>query len=332
MKPLYAIPLFLLGALCIDRALGLTLERVADRVTASDNPTGVAAANWVLAQDDAEIIVFGSSRAKHHFDPRVLEAELGVPAINAGIAARGIAYARMVQAELLRTGTRARLFILQLDPVELFDPARHRAMALAPWYGRNPEVDAILKGSSQFAPVKLQSHAYRFNGKLLHLLLDMRKPAPGPARGFVPLAGALTEIPPPTGRGALHHEFTGTIDDRRGDLHRGFVRAARTRGIEVVFVLGSRLRGADPAPGTQYAAAVTYFRELARQEGAHFAPLSDVEFPRFREPGKYRDWLHLNGPGAVELTGLLADEVRRLVDLTGPARSRSREQLPSGQL
>jgi hypothetical protein len=311
MKPYLAIPLFLLGAFVIDRGLGVALEQLSDRVTAADNPTGVAAGNWVLEQRHAELVVFGSSRAKHHFVPRVLERELGVATINAGIAARGIAFARMVQAEMLRRGTHARLFVLQLDPVELFDPARHRAVALAPWYGRNPAVDAILADSSRYAPIKLQSHAYRFNGKLLHLLLDLRKPPPGPDGGFVPLAGALTEIPPPRGRGALHHPLRGAIDDRRGDLHREFVRAARARGIEVVFVLGPRLRRADPQPGTQYAAAVAYFAELARTEGAHFIPLSDVEYPRFRDPGKYRDWLHLNGDGAAELSELLAVELRR---------------------
>lgn len=310
MKPQYAIPLFLLGAFCIDRALGLALDKVSDRVQAQVNPSGVASANWVLAQRDADIIIFGSSRAKHHFDPRVIDEQLATSTINAAVNARGIAYARMLQSELLRADTDVRLFILQLDLVELFEPARQRAVSMAPWYGRNPVVDEILEDSSRFAPIKLQSYAYRYNGKVLHLIQDMRKSSASPAKGYVALGGALSDIPPPLGRGALHFPNLGPIAEAAGSLHREFVRAARARGIEVALVLGPRLRRAEPEPDSQYAAAVAYFQAMAEVEGAHFIPLSDLEYPQFRAPEKYRDWLHLNHGGAVELSFLLAEELR----------------------
>ena len=319
MKPYLAIPLFLLGAFCIDRAIGVALDRVADRVQAEVNPTALASANWALAQRDAEVIIFGSSRAKRHFDPRVIDTTLGVNSINAAVDARGIAYARMLESELLRAGGEARLFILQLDPVELFDPAPQRALSMAPWYGRSDVIDAILEDSGRFAPIKLQSRAYRYNGKVLHLLMDLRKSASSPTKGYTPLIGSLREVPPPTGRGALHERLQQPIAEARGALYRDFVRAARARGIDVVFVLGPRLRRADPAPDSQYAAAVAYFEALARAEGAHFIPLSDVEYRQFRAPEKYHDWLHLNHEGALELTRLLCAELRER-SLPAPTR------------
>ena len=319
MKPHFAIPLFLLGALAIDRAIGFVLTPVADRVVALQDPSGVAAANWVLANRQADVLIFGSSRAKHHFDPQVLDAKLGVDASNVGIQARGIRFARMVQSELLRKGTRARLFVLQLELAELFDPAPQRAVSLAPWYGRSPVVDDILEDSSQYAWLKLQSHAYRYNGKVLHMLRDSRKPSSSPTKGYVALRGSLNDFPERKGRGALHRRLEQPIPAERGQLYREFVRAAGEQGIEVAFVIGPRLRPDDPEPDSQYAAAVQFFQQLARDEGAHFLPLTDVEYPDFRQPSLYRDWLHLNATGAALLSRRLADALRQR-DLPGASR------------
>ena len=314
MKPRYSILLFVIGALVLDRAIGLALERTTSQVMAGgQNPSGVSAINYAIRNKDIDLVIFGSSRAKFHYSPEILQAELGITSVNLARNGAEITFARLIQSELLRHATSAQGFVLQVDPMELWGPRPPRTGVLAPLYGKNAVIDRELRRASRFALLKLSSHTYRYNGEFWRLLADRRAAPPGSGRGFLTLPGTMTRVAEPKGWGSgLSKLANEGIPEHNARLHREFLEAARERDIPVLIVVGPRLRPRLPAANSQYTLAIQYFRQLAANYGAHFRHQSDIEHPEFRDPALYRDWLHLNHEGAAKLTKLLARDLASL--------------------
>lgn len=308
--PLASLALFLVVLVVLDRAGSAALAGLLPRADPAAVPVGKV--ERALARRDAELFVFGSSRAVHHVVPSVLEAELGMPAHNAGAGGQGILFARGVEALLLEAGTAARLFVLQVDPKEVYGLRHQRALVLAPYFDRSAVVREILELPGWRARVKLRSHLYRFNSSAMPLLLSAIRGSPPEGDGFEPLEGRLDpEALPPHPILAAH---AGALPDPEAVAQfRAFLRAAAEAGIDVAIILGPRYRGGVP-PIAAERRAFGIFRRLAAEEGAHFLPLTEEEHPELRDPALYRDRSHLNREGAELFSRILARALRPLVD------------------
>jgi hypothetical protein len=304
-----AIAAFLVGLVAIDRGLGAVLAASHARVR-SGGEAGLV--NLALSRADVDLMVFGSSRAVHHVDPSVLEARLGVRAHNAGCDGQGLLYARMLEALLLARDTGTRLFLLQVDPKDLFMAQEreelHRAMVFAPWFGESPEVDAILERRGPTTRIKLWSHTYRYNSMLLPILANLARPEPAHADGFVALGGRLDPARH-TGRdGFAPEEPSPWMEGRL----RAFVRAGRDAGIEVAVFSGPRYRFGRPRPADE-TAALERLAALVRDEGARFLALDEQTVPALRDAALYRDPAHLNRDGAAIFSTRLAERLAPLL-------------------
>lgn len=315
LKPYIAIPLFLLGAVLIDRALGLALDKAFERAHYGQRSGGII--QWSLAQSDAELFIFGSSRAKHHLDPEILGDELDMRAVNLGVNGQEIHYSLMLEILLLERTDTARVFVLQVDPKELYNPEPRRALIFAPYYGRNRRVDEILHLTSKHARLKLQSKVYRYNGKLLAIVQDILRPGHDKP-GFYTLPGKLDHFPTPRGPGVLL-ERDGMPGIHQGvvELFAEFIRRARDKGVKVVLVVGPRLRPKTPGKGSRYRAAMDEFRRIARAGGGVFLELSEATNPEFRNPALFRDWSHLNARGAALFSRQVARAIHARVSPSG---------------
>lgn len=303
---------FLAGLVLLDRAGGAAFARLLPLADPRAVPVGKV--ERALARRDAALFVFGSSRAVHHVVPEVLEAELGVPAHNAGAGGQGILFARGVQDLLLRAGTRARLFVLQVDPKEVYELRHERALVLAPYLERSPVVREILELPGWRARVKLRSHLYRFNSAAVPLLLSAARRRAPTGDGFEPLEGRLDPAALPPQPVLSAHRGARPRPEAVAQF-RAFVRAGSEAGIPVVLILGPRYRGGVPPIGAERR-ALAVFRRLAAEEGARFLPLTEEEHPELGDPALYRDRSHLNREGARVFSRILA---RALAPLLPPA-------------
>ncbi len=304
--------IFVLGLILLDRGAGMLLRSVLDEV---DTGQAVGLANRALANADRDLLVFGSSRARRHIDPAVLAEELGVTAYNAGCLGQGITYARMLEALILTRDTSARLFVLEIDPVELYRDQSSRASLFAVFFGESDVVDEILETTSWSARLKLASHAYRYNSLAIPILRNRLAPQPEPLLGFAPVRGELSPLalrvaaktrPSPVRKGAPLEPLA-----RTEDLLAGFLSDARGHGIATLMVVGPRFRAGTPIASWELA-GYERIAALAAAHGASFAPLDGRRDAELTHPSLFRDLGHLNAEGAEIFSHRVADEIRKL--------------------
>ncbi|MEZ4397619.1 MAG: hypothetical protein R3C71_11970 [Candidatus Krumholzibacteriia bacterium] len=307
VRPLALLLLFAAALVVTDRALTPPLARLF-----AETRVGIVAgqANLALAHRDADLLVFGSSRAVYQVDPDVLAARLGLSAQNAGNRGQGVRYARGLEALLLERGSRAKVFVLVLDFEDLWSEDSERLQALAPFWGESPVLDALLVQRGPFERLKLASGLYRYNSMLLPMLAHRLRPDPGAdaANGFLPLPPRVG----PLGRaGAPGGADPGPPVPDVLDAYRGFIRDARAAGKAVLFVTAPRWR--PDGLSTKQVLGRRLLASLARAEGAAYVAIDQATCGDFEDPSLWWDVTHLDAEGARLYSSLLADAVAALL-------------------
>ena len=259
---------FLLLLVLLDRGTGALLGAGFRRVESGDRGGLIRRA---LARADSDLIVFGSSRARRHYEPAVFAERLGLRSYNAGCDGQGVAYARMLERLVLAEGTRARVFVLQADGADLYESLLARATVFAPFYGRDPVVDELLEGATPFGRWKLMSSAYRYNSMVHAIVRNLAAPKPEPADGFLPAEGAQQSAAVPA-RPSAQRGPAGApraILAAKLTLFEDFVSDAAAAGILPVLVAARSSERGRAAPSARRRS-----RPSRRRRGPGAAPSS----------------------------------------------------------
>ena len=310
LRPIAVFLVFVAIFFALDRTLAFGLSRIYTRL---ETGAQAGASNYALKQTDAEVVVFGSSRAVYHVDPEILSEGLGLNAFNAGLPGQGIQYARGIEALLLRRGSQARLFVLHVNPENLWDSDTARIARLAPYYGEDPALDALLNATSPSARFKYAIRTFRYNSLVFPMLGSL-------LRGGEEIGNGFRSMPPDRPQDLRPHDAgggvdPGPIDPAMSDVYADFIDAARARGIEVVLVDGPRWRPQGMDAMTKIGHA--HLRELAARHGAAFIAIDEFTNPVFLDPDYFADVAHLNHAGATLYSEFLVEKLKVIVDRRG---------------
>jgi hypothetical protein len=164
---------FLILTIVLDFTVGNTLQQLFFRQKSGLNYNTTIA----MEKTKAEIIVFGTSRANHHYMPGPFESELHKTFFNAGRDGASIYFADAVLRSL---SMRIKPQVVILDIVSgwlLTDASSYeRLSVLLPYYNRHPEIHGIIELRSQYEPLKLLSQIYAYNSTLLPILFRNIEP------------------------------------------------------------------------------------------------------------------------------------------------------------
>src|SRR5690606_35643039 len=97
-----------------DRIIGLGLEHLFYRQTHGDDYTTL----YALEKAKDDILVFGTSRASHHYNAKIIEEETGMACFNAGRDEMEIPYTEALLKAIVARH-RPKMVILDIGPVEL---------------------------------------------------------------------------------------------------------------------------------------------------------------------------------------------------------------------
>lgn len=154
----------------------------------------------------ADILIFGASRANHHYVPEVFEDSLKMSFYNTGRDGNGIFYqVAVLKSVLLRYTPRIIIF----DYAGSFmkeEKDYNRLSSILPYYKSHGEIREIVELKSPFEKIKLLSEVYPFNSQLLTIAignLEINKKRKPDNKGYVP----------------LHKEWKGQIDTLYTDKH-----------------------------------------------------------------------------------------------------------------
>lgn len=316
-QKVFFLALFLIGLFALDRAIGAGLAVGFAKVQTGE---GSGQANYAIKRADRQVMIFGSSRAKQHFDPATFRAALGQDAYNAGANGQGVFYARILQLVMLARGnSQVKTFILHVDAVDLFEPKISRASFLLPYMSEVPEVVTILGAGDKWLWLKSYSHAYRYNSMALPILRNLisaRQPDPD---GFVAKEAGVQGV-------ADNRQFVGDADAKgkanaptpKPDPHtmkalEGFIKDGQAAGAQVVLVTSPMSLGKTANAATLQRRALTHevLSKLTARLGARYLDLHEDQYLVFKDEALFIDRGHLNANGAKVISELLVKELKR---------------------
>ncbi len=121
---------------------------------------------YALNETEADVLIFGSSRAKNHYNPRIIEDSLNVTAYNTGRDGEFIFYQTAILRSVLKR-YKPKMLILDFAGTFRYEQEDYdRISVLLPYYETHPELKDIILLKSPFERYKLLSNIYPYNSML----------------------------------------------------------------------------------------------------------------------------------------------------------------------
>lgn len=260
-----------------------------------DSGTFEADLKQALNHKRADVLILGSSKAKHHYVPQVLADSLGMSVYNAGADGHDVAYASMVLQSWL-TRCHPRVVVLDIcNSMVNGDWVANSIGDVKCHYGANRAVTSYIDSSGDWRlRLKLHSSLYRLNGSEVWLAKAfIKRPLPAATDGYSPLQGSDIEHGVTT-----YGPFTPSPIEA-GQL-RLIAALCRQRGIALRIVLSPN-HEIDNGMRRWLAAE-------ARRDGVALTDLT--ELPGLWADRYYKDRGHMNHEGAVKFSSIMAPLLR----------------------
>ena len=111
------ILIFLLIVIIADRLIGFSLQKLYQ----NSNDLGIAKIRYTIDSTWQDVLIFGSSRAQHHYIPDTITSLTGLSTYNCGIGGQGLAFSFIQIHETLKR-YKPKLIVLDLSPNIILDP------------------------------------------------------------------------------------------------------------------------------------------------------------------------------------------------------------------
>lgn len=259
---------------------------------------------YAIDSTQADLLIFGSSRANHHYYTRVFEQRLNLSGYNTGRDGNAIFYHYAILQAVLKRYT-PRVAILDISHGEFMktQDSYDRISSLLPYYEKHPEIRPIIQLKSPFEKYKLASSIYPYNSLLFQITAgnsgyNKTRKNRYDDYGYVPLYKKW--------HGPLTFDSTFEkyeIDTLKVKYFRAFVKACVNADIKLYIILSPcyvRFRNDD--------ISVSITRQTALAYRIPFYDFSDE--PVFlNNPEIYADESHLNDFGAKIYSEMVVDRM-----------------------
>lgn len=266
------------------------------RATGSDN--------YICDKSVDDILIFGSSRAKNHYNAQMISDSLGLSCYNCGISGCGIisAYGRLLM--LLERHT-PHTIIYEITPeFDLLDKIdNHRHLANLKRHYDRAGIDSIFWSVDHTERYKMVSGMYRHNtSSWRDLFYYLHKPSKRPEfRGFSPLDQEMDPQKMNHKRRSSHLKEKYVYDSLKIQYLNKFID--KTKGVDLIFVVSPTLSGRDTL-------VFGIVKQICKERNI---PLFDYSnSPKYKHHNEYFfDGSHLNARGADVFTRDIINELRK---------------------
>jgi hypothetical protein len=286
------VGLFLLIIVLIDKGLGFAFSSLVTHAKGGDNGRN----NYICNKTNEDILIFGSSRAIHHYNPTILGDSLHESCYNCGQDGNGIIlnYGRLLMIE-----HRYHPQLIICDVTSSFDLLSdyddHRYLGLLKPYYHREGISDIFKSVDSTERYKMQSGMYQYNSAFLQIIMDAVHPIQSLGiKGFRPLIGNIDYQP------KIDKPSSFEYDSLKLNYFEKFIDEAK--GAHLVFVLSPSYNAADSR-------TFEPIKKMCQQKGIPFLDYSqDKKYLHSRR--YFKDAGHLNSEGADEFTKDIAHRLK----------------------
>lgn len=257
---------------------------------------------YSIDSTNADILIFGSSRANHHYVPEIFEDSLNMTFYNTGRDGNSILYTLALFKSIINRYT-PKIVIIDLMMMELHynDKSYDRLSCLQPYYYKHYEIQNIVNLRGPYEKYKMLSSIYPYNSSILTIILgnmEFNKIRKSDNKGYVPLFNSLKII----ARTNLD-EIETYYDTTCINALTFISNSCNKKNILLLFIhspLYAKTKQSD---------ASEIITKIATENGAFFLNyLNDTTF--LKHPSYFQDQVHLNDNGAKIFSSILTHTIK----------------------
>jgi hypothetical protein len=260
--------------------------------------------NDLVMNDSHDILILGSSRAKHHYDAPFLSDTLGMDVYNAGYDGNGVILADGI-LELLLKHSHPRLILLDIEPsfdIIVYDKDNNHKRYISdlkPYYF-TPEIGDIIKDVSKEEWYKVHSGMIRYNTDIIKIIIDNIITRKNDPKGYSPITGSMLKEPI-SGIANRHDE----IDVFKLKYVSNIIDLAQSNNVPVILV-------ASPKYTKGGFAILTPVIKVCEEKHVPF--INYYNHPDFMA---HKEWFkepnHLNSNGARIFSRMIAGDIEKVL-------------------
>jgi hypothetical protein len=267
---------------------------------------------YVLSYVKTDVLIFGNSRAQHHYDPQILTDSLQMSCYNAGQDGGHSIMLPDAQLKIILKRYTPKLIILEFDPFSLeYSDLDYEVLSiLLPYKEKFPELKSLLLKRGHFERIKQISAIYPYNSRAINLVrfntisYAIQK---HDIEGYVPILNkdmdtlALHQlISVSTNKKTVRH----ILDENKLNALLDFINLCKQNGIRL-YIINSPLFRFKESNSTFVTESYTNSMKIIQEKGVFFIDFSNDPY-FFGRKDLFADELHLNDIGARIFTTKVA--------------------------
>lgn len=255
----------------------------------------------IMTKETPELLIIGSSRAFHHYNPNMIEDSLQLSAYNAGIDGEGIVIGYGLTKGISQRSFPKYIICDIIPKFDLYDRGFHK-VSLNYFYPyiKNDGIKNLIFKFNPDDRFKLISNSYRLNSSLFPLMKSIIKEYRYD-KGFYPFYNTINVA-------YYKHEksYIGIINPMKEKILRQFIEEALASNCMVVFAISPVFRGGDIS---EYSTEIDIIKEY------NLPILNHLNDKRIIDNQNYfQDGDHLNVNGANEYSKIIISELDSLIN------------------
>lgn len=286
----------------VDRVAGSAIEYYFEHEPLGDAASFAHAIN----NPKEDILIYGSSRAVHTYDTKILSDTLGLSAYNCGRNASNVIYGSAILPGALQGSHQPKLIILDIIAKEIAwrsnrDGADVLAGTILPYVLTNPHFEQLAKDLFPKELYKAKvSKLYAYNSLILSIIRNYSRKDNDNINGYQPLQGSKLKNEP--------QEFTSDrdgIDTYSRDRLEYFIKSVTDKKIPLVVILSPMY-----VKPYQENESIKVCKEILAKYNIELWDYSTD--PRFVKKAYFYDMAHMNTKGAELFSREIASRIKQL--------------------
>lgn len=291
-KYLIKIALFFVAVAIVDVLFGIACQYMNDHSKGG----GIKSRYYVCKESNEDVLIFGSSRAKHHYVPDIIEDSLGMTCYNTGEDGNGVimcyAFLKMISSRYS-----PKCIVYDVSRFDIYEDDNTKYLDLIKPYYYEPGIDSIFWYVKPKTKIMMLSGLYRYNTTCLRVIGNYVHPSTNYKKGYAPMCGKMEYEPEDNTR------QQGIVDSMKMVYFEKLLQLSQGKNISVI-CLGSPYYRIDPQDGF-YNPII----ELCQKYSVPFLDYTDVSCIN-NDKNLFNDRSHLNDKGARIYTSELTKTIR----------------------
>lgn len=261
---------------------------------------------YAMDSTEADILIFGSSTANHHYYPPLFQKRMNMSVYNTGRDGNSIFYNYAVLESVLKR-YRPKIAILDFDLGEFKkeQASYDRLSSLLPYLNEHPDIKSIIELKGPYEKYKLLSKIYPFNSLIFSIGIgnvdyNRRREFIEDIEGYVPLTNQWNKQIL-TDKSIKDYE----VDSNKINVLKAFIKDCQSSNVKLYIFISPRFikyYSKDPS--------VEITHSIANKFQVPFYDYTKdtlfLEHPKF-----FADQIHLNNLGAKVYSNIVIDDIKQ---------------------